>query len=140
MKSRFLPHAISLLSICSSSSFLVAEPSYEALFFDQPIAEELKLQYEEAEKERPQRSEFQIVDSAFLSNEIGERWALVTIHNLSSENRTFDEDQIAGILANGTIRKPLSIKRIVRGRDSQSVMLNFGPSKYPLVRVYTRNQ
>ncbi len=116
-----------------------ADAYNEALFFDEPIAEALKLTFEEIEKERPKRSEFEVVDSAFLSNSLGERWSLVTIRNHSPENRTFDEDQIAGIMANGKIRKPLSIKKIIRGRSDQSLMLNFGPSKYPLVRVFTRN-
>jgi hypothetical protein len=73
-----------------------------------------------------------------MSGENGERWATVTIRNTADGNRKFDSDQMLALFANGQRRSPHHFKRVVKERQTVTVTLSFGISKFPLLEIYTR--
>jgi len=114
-----------------------SEPS-EALFFDKPVAKEMAIRFEIEEDLYPTRSSFEILDFAFLSNEAGERWTLAIVYNNVREPRTFTENQLIGFFASGEHRGPLKLATRIEGGKSETIMIPFGKSKMPLVKLMTR--
>lgn len=114
-----------------------AEPN-KALFFDKPVAKEMAIQFEIEEDLYPTRGTFEILDFAFLSNEAGERWALAVVYNNVREPRTFTENQLIGFFASGAHRSPLKLSTRIEGGKSETIMIPFGKSLMPLVKLMTR--
>jgi len=110
----------------------------KALFFDKQVAKEMPIQFEIEEDLYPTRSSFEIVDFAFLSNEAGERWALVVARNTVREPRTFTENQLIGFFASGAHRRPLKLATRIEGGKQETIMIPFGESSMPLVKLMTR--
>ena len=63
--------------------------TFEALFFNKPVAIEVAIRFEIEEELYPTRSSFEILDFAFLRDEAGERWALAVVYNNVREPRIF---------------------------------------------------
>jgi len=110
-----------------------------ALFFDKPIAQSMEFLFDIEEDLYPDQSTFKIKDFAFLSNERGERAALVNITNTAAAPRTLAPNQIYGLFADGTYRRPSNSSDRVDGGKTNSVLLSFGVSKTPLVKLIVRN-
>jgi len=113
------------------------EPN-DALHFDRPIAKELPIEFQVEEDLYPTRGEFKIVDFAFLSSESGDRWAMVILQNQARDSRTFTEDHLIGFFADGRHRKPLRLRESVEGSKTETIMIPFGVSDTPLVKLLTR--
>lgn len=134
------------LRIFSLSFVLLVAYSYaqessdlnKALFFDKQVAKEMAIQFEIEGDLYPTRSSFEIIDFAFLSNEAGERWALAVVVNTASEPRTFTESQLIGFFASGSHRSPLKLATRIEGGGSETIMIPFGKSLMPLVKLMTR--
>lgn len=132
---------ILLLLISLTSHWALAHETSElnkALFFDKQVAKEMPIQFEIEEDVFPTRSSFEIVDFAFLSNEAGERWALVVAKNTAREPRTFTENQLIGFFASGAHRRPLKLAARIEGGKQETIMIPFGESSMPLVKLMTR--
>lgn len=110
-----------------------------SLVFDQQVAKEMAIQFEIEEDLYPTRSTFEIEDIAFLSNEAGERWALVVVRNTAREARTFTEDQLIGFFASGKHSHPNKLATRIEGSRSETIMIPFGESTMPLVKLMTRS-
>jgi len=98
----------------------------------------MAIRFEIEEDLYPTRSSFEILDFAFLSNEAGERWALAIVYNNVREPRTFTENQLIGFFASGEHRGPLKLATRIEGGKSETIMIPFGKSKMPLVKLMTR--
>lgn len=85
------------------------------------------------------KSEFRLLHTIIMSNTKGERWATVTVTNKASGRRSFHQDQILALLADGSRRFPLSFSRDFKSGETASVLVNFGPSQFPILRIMTRN-
>ncbi|MGK0236656.1 MAG: hypothetical protein ACKVGW_14935 [Verrucomicrobiia bacterium] len=110
-----------------------------ALSFDKPIAQTMEFRFDIEEDLYPDQSTFKIVDFAFLSNEKGERAALVNLTNTAVAPRTLAPNQIYGFFADGTYRRPTNSSDRIDGGKTNSVLLSFGVSKTPLVKLIVRN-
>jgi hypothetical protein len=75
------------------------------LFFDKPIAKSMNIQFKIEEDLYPDRSTLIIEDFAFLSNEKGERAALVNLTNTAAAPHSLSPNQIYGLFADGTYRR-----------------------------------
>ena len=75
--------------------------TFEALFFNKPVAIEVAIRFEIEEELYPTRSSFEILDFAFLRDEAGERWVLAFVYNNVREPRIFTENQLIGFFASG---------------------------------------
>lgn len=110
-----------------------------AFFFDKPIAQSMEFRFDIEEDLYPDQSSFKIKDFAFLSNEKGERAALINLTNTAVAPRSLSPNQIYGFFADGTYRRPSNSSGRVDGGKTNSVLLSFGVSKTPLVKLIVRN-
>jgi hypothetical protein len=74
-------------------------------FFDKPIAKSMNIQFKIEEDLYPDQSTLIIDDFAFLSNEKGERAALVNLTNTAAAPHSLSPNQIYGLFADGTYRR-----------------------------------
>lgn len=114
-----------------------SEPS-GALFFDKPIASSFPAQFEIEEDLHPEQSSFRVLEVAFLSNEKGERWAMVNVFNTAASPRSIATNQVIALFADGSHRKPKSLSKRVDGGATETILIPVGISKAPLVKLLTR--
>ena len=133
---------IVLLMLLMSISCVNADDGIvgRALTIDQPISEGMRLQFENDDELTPKSSEFKILSSLLLSNEIGERWATITLENMSAQQRLLDNEHIVAVFADGDKRYPLNADQKFSGHEVITLILNFGVSKFPILKVYNRNE
>ena len=87
---------------------------------------------------KPDLSDFKISYCRFLSNERGERFALVTFVREKGGLRRLKEDYVVGVLANGERLNPIKLEGETQLGERGSVLLHFGARKFPLVGLETR--
>ncbi len=110
------------------------------LTIDKSIPESINLEFSNASDLEPKIGEFKVLSSILMSNTTGERWATVTIKNQSSHQRLLDREHIIAIFANGEKRNPIQAKHKISGDEEITIIINFGESKFPILRVSIRNQ
>ena len=126
---------LTVLMFCSLPSFAAEN---DALTIDRALPAEMKLSFPNEYNVQPNISDFNVVNYSLMSNKDGERWAVVTVKNESSNNRTLDESHLLGLFANGERAHPLEFKQRVEGESFTSVILEFSEYKFPLLKVYSR--
>jgi len=136
-----LSKIIMLLAILAFQSNTNAELYFqdEILSIDRSISESISMEFSNASDLEPKIGEFEVLSSILMSNTVGERWATVTIKNQSSHQRLLDKEHIIAIFANGEKRNPIQAKHKMSGHEEMSIIINFGESKYPILRVSVRN-
>lgn len=112
----------------------------EALSVDKVIDKELLLIFPNDNNVQPNKSDFEVIHTILMSNELGERFVTITLKNTSVDNRIFDHKQLMGLFANGKRRSPYESKVSFEGEETQTLTLSFGQSKFPLLQVYTRGR
>ncbi len=130
-----------LASLCSCFAYSEpVSPSDLTVSFDEVTIAEGKLAFErESGDLRPSLSEFQLSYCRFLSNDLGERFALVTLAKEAGIRRIVDTRDIVGVLASGERLFPISIEGETHIGRRGTVLLHFGSHKFPLVGVEVRN-
>ena len=113
------------------------EPN-DALFFDKPVANSFPAQFEIEEDLHPEQSSFRVLEVAFLSNEKGERWAMVNVFNTAASPRSIATNHVIALFADGSYRKPKSLSKRIDGGTTETILIPFGVSKTPLVKLLTR--
>lgn len=88
---------------------------------------------------QPDISDFKVTNTVLMSNEIGERWAVLTVENLASGQRTLNQNHLLGLFANGERMTPHTFKRKFSANELLSITIAFGESKFPILEVYPRN-
>lgn len=87
----------------------------------------------------PEVSDFKVDNIVLMSNEDGERYAVVTFTNMSSGSRTISKDHVMALLANGERIFPETLSHSFKGNESVSLTVSFGKNKFPILSVYTRS-
>jgi hypothetical protein len=64
---------------------------------------------------------------------------ILSIKNLSTSQRLLDSEHIVAQFADGERRNPENIKRRFFGSEEVTMTINFGVSKFPILRVDMRN-
>lgn len=118
--------------------FAQAEVS-DALTVDRSVSQNIELSFPSDYDIDPKRGDFEVVNYVLMSNEGGERWAVITLTNLSSGNREFDNEHVIALFADGTRVNPLQYKLNFRGRETQSITVSFGEHKFPILSIYSSN-
>ena len=59
--------------------------------------------------------------------------------NQSSGRRELEAKHLVALFADGSRHNPTEFKRTFKGNETQSITLNFGESKFPILSIYTRN-
>ena len=111
----------------------------DALTVDRVVDQNIEFNFPNDNNIYPEVSDFKILNYVVMSNEYVERQVTVTLENSSSGNRIFVSDQIMALFANGKRVSPFEEKISFKGGETQTITLNFRNSKYPILRVYTRN-
>lgn len=111
----------------------------DALTIDKSVNQDLEFQFPNDNNIYPEVSDFEVVNYVTMSNEYGERKVTITLHNSSTGNRIFVSDQVMALSANGKRVTPYEEKVSFKGKETQTLTLTFNSSKYPILKVYTRN-
>ncbi|MCR6653392.1 MAG: hypothetical protein NVV73_18680 [Cellvibrionaceae bacterium] len=111
----------------------------DALMIDQSVGADVKLAFPNERNIQPRSSNFQVVNYVPMSNEQGERWAIVTLKNTSAGSRIFESQYLMGLFADGDRRAPSEFKQTIEGNEVVSVTLSFGRHKFPLLNVIARD-
>lgn len=128
-----------ILMALQTNSYAEVYTSNEILTIDEPIPKIIHLEFPDENKIKPKISEFQLTSSILMSSRTGKRWATVTIKNNSSHQRILDREHIVAIFANGEKRYPTQLKHQFSGNEEITIIINFGESKFPILRVRVRN-
>ena len=129
---------LSLLAVAASSAFASNYNENDALSIDKAITKDIDFQFPNDDNIYPDSSDFQVINYVTMSNEQGTRRVTVTLHNSSSGNRIFVSEQIMALFANGDRLSPIETKMTFKGKETQTITLNFGTHHYPILSVYTR--
>ncbi len=107
----------------------------EVLTVDRVTSKNIEFAFPNDKNLKPKASDYELVHYVIMSNELGERWALLTLTNTSTGNRMLEHDHLMALFANGERQKPLEFKFNFEGRETQSITVSFGESKFPILSI-----
>lgn len=107
----------------------------EVLTVDRIISHNIELAFDNDKNEKPKLSEFELVNYILMSNDLGERWAVVTVKNQASGNRILENDHLMALFANGERSKPAHLKLNFFANETKSLTISFGENKFPLLSI-----
>ncbi|QUM79561.1 hypothetical protein HWV01_04175 [Moritella sp. 5] len=128
-----------LLPVLILISWFAQAEDNEALTVDRAISQNIQLAFPNDYNVDPKRGDFEIVNYVLMSNDVGERWAVITLTNLSSGNREFNNEHLIALFADGSRMSPLQYKLNFRGRETQSITVSFGEHKFPILSILSSN-
>jgi len=137
MKLTFIPSILPLLVLLLITNHAIAVDN-EVLFADQTIVGSELIEFPNDSKVYANKSDFEILHSLLMSNEIGERWATITVVNHAGGRRELNQDHILALMANGSRRFPLRFSRDFKSQQTLSVLIRFGSNQFPILRISTR--
>lgn len=124
-----------LLVLCAN----VFAAQNNVLNVDRAIPKSMHLSFPNDNNITPKKSDFSILNYVLMSNEEGERWAVITLTNLSSGNRELNQEHILALFADGSRLTPSEFKLGFNGDQTQSVTVSFAEHKFPILSVYSSN-
>jgi len=105
------------------------------LHFDQPIYPLTSLSFKHTDELKPTPNDFHILEVSYLSNTIGERWAIVTIENKSNGQRLLKNDAFVATFADGFQSNSYNLNEALRGNERLTKAIYFGIHQFPIVSV-----
>ncbi|MCL1076784.1 hypothetical protein D5R81_01465 [Parashewanella spongiae] len=112
----------------------------EPLSLDRVVPSNFTLAFPNEDNIRPSISTFKVNNFALMSNETGERWAIVTLTNQASGRRTISQKHLMALVADGEHITPFEISQSFKAGETLSLTLYFGVSKFPILTVFTRTK
>lgn len=85
----------------------------------------------------PAKNEFELINYSIMSSEEGERFGFITLRNTSSGQRIFTQDQLLAILGDCSRKPPQPIEKKFAGNETISLQVNFGLSRFPILKLIT---
>lgn len=111
------------------------------LRFDQSQGLQGGLHFDKDDELEPDKNDFQLVSSAYMSNDLGERWAMLTIENSSSGQRLLKAKNLVARFANGDQAYAINLDEVLKGKQRLTVAVFFGQHQFPIVDIeLDRNQ
>ena len=120
-------------------SFTSQADDAEILSVDRSVTKNINLSFPNDNNIYPKEGDFEIVNYVLMSNEVGERWGVITLTNLSSGNRTLEHEHLIALLADGSRISPLEFELNFKGKETQSITVSFGENKFPILSIYSSN-
>lgn len=105
------------------------------LHFDQTRTPLNSLNFDHTRELEPVANDFRIIEASYLSNNMGERWAIVTFENKSSGQRILKNNVIVATFANGLQRNSLNLGGTVQGNTRITKAVSFGVNPFPIVKL-----
>ena len=87
---------------------------------------------------KPEKGDFRIEHYAPMSNDLGERWALITLRNGSDGARLLKNEHLVATFADGTTAYAGNLNQRVEGGGLYTQAVFFGASRFPIVRIEVR--
>ncbi|MEO2282013.1 hypothetical protein [Pseudoalteromonas pernae] len=125
------------LALLSASSVYA---NNDVIMVDRVIVDSVKLAFPNDEKIQPDLSDFVVDSVVLMSNEEGERWAVVTVSNQVNGLRTMTQKHLNAVVANGQRISPSEFSQVFKANETLSLTVYFGHSKFPLLDVHTRTE
>jgi hypothetical protein len=114
--------------------------SEQALSIETRVPSSVELAFPNESGLAPELSEFQVLSFVPMSNEAGERWAVLTIKNLASGRRTLSQKHLMALTADGNRINPNEVVQSFLADETLSIVVNFGERKFPLLSVFSRTE
>ncbi|MDO6463005.1 hypothetical protein Q4513_02320 [Pseudoalteromonas carrageenovora] len=124
-----------LLVLCAN----VFAAQNNVLNVDRAIPKSMHLSFPNDNNITPKKSDFSILNYVLMSNEEGERWAVITLTNLASGKRELNQEHILALFADGSRLTPSEFKLGFNSDQTQSVTVSFAEHKFPVLSVYSSN-
>lgn len=124
-----------LLVLCGN----VFAAQNNVLNVDRAIPNSMHLSFPNDNNITPKKSDFSILNYVLMSNEEGERWAVITLTNLASGKRELNQEHLLALFADGSRLTPSDFKLGFNGDQTQSVTVSFAEHKFPILSVYSSN-
>jgi len=125
-----------LLVLCAN----VFAAQNNVLNIDRAIPNSMQLSFPNDNNIAPKKSDFTILNYVLMSNEEGERWAVITLTNLASGKRELNQEHLLALFADGSRQTPSEFKLGFNGNQTQSVTVSFAEYKFPILSVYSSNE
>ena len=107
----------------------------KVLHFDQPQAPLTALNFKHDNELKPDSNDFHIIEASYLSNDLGERWAFVTIENQSSGQRLLKNKEIVATFVDGFQSYAHNLNITLKGNEHLTKAIYFGIHRFPIVSV-----
>ncbi|PAJ76372.1 hypothetical protein CJF42_00275 [Pseudoalteromonas sp. NBT06-2] len=120
------------LFILSISSFA---NEAEVLTVDRVISNTVEFAFDNDKNEKPKQSDFELRNYIIMSNELGERWALLTVKNQATGNRILERTHLLALFANGERSNPTALKLNFTANEMKTVTVSFGENKFPILSI-----
>lgn len=111
----------------------------EVLTVDRVVPSNLELAFPNDKNIEPKSSDFDLINFVVMSNEVGERWAVVTLTNASTGSRVLDNSHLMALFANGKRKSPQAFKISFEPKETQSITVSFGGNKFPILSINTNS-
>ena len=121
-------------------SFSIYADETETLIVDRVIANNLELAFPNDKNIKPKSSDFELINYVIMSNELGERWAVITLNNTSTGSRVLENEHLMALFANGKRTSPLEFKLSFAANETQSITVSFGHNKFPILSINTETE
>jgi len=108
------------------------------LHFDDVQKDFQELYFPDEDKIKPATSVFQIVEKYYMSNGLGERWAVMTIKNTTAGKRLLKNDNVIATYANGDQSYAQNLDETLGGNAIVTKAVLFGIHKFPILHIETR--
>ncbi|MEO0796978.1 MAG: hypothetical protein AAFX93_17610 [Verrucomicrobiota bacterium] len=125
--------------IALASPMANAATAGEVVTFDRFVIDPEELFFEEDKRIRPDKTFINLRNFRAMSNPNGDRFALVTVQNQLNSKLILDSEEFVGVLADGTHRYPREIDISLDAARTRTFVLDFGNSRFPLVKVIIEN-
>lgn len=121
----------------STSSVVYANEQSRALTFEPTPYQNSELFCENDNDILPEKNDFELVHYSIMSSEEGERYAFITLHNTSSGQRLFNQNQLLAVLGDCSRKHPFDIEKKFVGDETISLQVKFGFSRFPILKLIT---
>jgi len=127
---------IFIVSLNSSVSFSGETVDKDkVLHFDQSQAPLKELSFKHKHELKPVANDFRIVEISYLSNDLGERWAIATFENKSAGQRFLKNKSVVATFADGVQTNSFNLNETLKGNERLSKAVFFGVYPFPIVSV-----
>jgi hypothetical protein len=124
-----------LLSVFILLSFYTSANETNVLTVDRTVTHHLELAFPNEKNLKAKDSDFELINYVLMSNDLGERWAVITLNNTSTGNRVLEHEHLMALFADGKRNNPPAFKVNFEGHETQSVTVSFGESKFPILSI-----
>lgn len=93
------------------------------------------LDFKDKDDLQPVPSKFKLVEYSLMSNDRGDRWALITVQNTSGKKQKITDDNFVAVFADGERKHAKNFYEIVEPNARLTESIFFGRSNFPIILI-----